>query len=243
MSDPEQPFDVALRGYSRAQVDAYLANVRGVLDEVEGRVRSLDEATRALAQPGRQDDSAFTALGERVALILELAREEADERLRRVDDDAQLIVEDARARAVAVRREAESEAEDLRAAVQGARDEADRIRNGARQEADALLQRARQRAEEHAERLVAQAEDEARRVLDAATDSTQRQTEEWETRRRDYETTIAGLEERHNRILRNLAALRASLDADPEIVAAAAHDGEPVDEPLEQEAAGATVAP
>jgi cell division septum initiation protein DivIVA len=219
MSDEQQHFDQVLRGYHKGQVDAYTGALRGILDEVEQRLHKVEEATRALPQePERRDDNVFTALGERVASILQVAQDEADDRLRRVDADAQAIVEDARARAVAVRREAEAEAEDLRATVQGARDEADRIRAGARQEADALLQRARQRAEEHAERVVAQAETEARRVLDAAAESTRKQEEEWEARRTEYEGTIAALEERHNRILTNLAQLRASLDADPDVL-------------------------
>ncbi len=242
MSDPQQSFDQAMRGYSRVQVDAYVERIRGMLDDLEGRLRTIDESTKALAQPPeRRDDNVFHALGDRVAMILQAAQEEADDRLRRVDDDAQAIVEDARSRAVAVRREAEAEAEDLRATVQGARDEADRIRASARQEADALLQRARQRAEEHAERVVAQAEAEARRVLDAAAESARKQEEEWDARQREYEATIAALEERHTRILRNLAQLRASLDADPEILAASGPDGDQQADTLEQESADAAV--
>jgi DivIVA domain-containing protein len=241
MSEPQQPFDQALRGYSKPQVDAYVERIRGLLDELEGRLHKIDEAAKPLTHPSeRREDSVFAALGERITNILQTAQDEADERLRRVDGDAQAIVEDARARAVAVRREAEAEAEDLRAAVQGARNEADRIRASARQEADELLQRARQRAEEHAERVVAQAETEARRVLDAAAESTRKQEEEWDARQREYESTIAGLEERHTRIVRSLAELRASLDAEPEVVAAAGQrDGAEV---AEEDQANATVA-
>lgn len=244
MSEPQQPFDQALRGYSKPQVDQYIERLRTMLDELEGRIRTIDEATKAMAQPPeRREDTVFSALGERVTTILQTAQDEADDRLRRVDDDAQAIVEDARARAVAVRREAEAEAEDLRATVQGARDEADRIRASARQEADALLQRARQRAEEHAERVVAQSEAEARRVLDAAAESTRKQEEEWGARQSQYESTIAGLEERHSRILRNLAQLRASLDADPDVMGASGpnENGVADAQPSEQENAGAAV--
>jgi cell division septum initiation protein DivIVA len=243
MSEAGAPFESALRGYQRAQVDAHLEAVERLLARLEERLQQVDERMRALpAEPERRELSDFGALGERVAMILDLAQEEADERLRRVDGDAEAIIDDARARAVDVRREAEAEAEDLRAQVQGAREEAERIRAGARQEADGLLQRARQRAEEHAERVVTQAETQARRVLDAAAESTRQQEEEWAARKSEYETTIASLEERHNRILRNLAQLRASLDADPDVVAAAAQsDARPGAEAAEPEDADQAV--
>lgn len=228
MSEASAPFDSALRGYQRQQVDAHIEAVERLLVQIEERLQRVDQNMRALpAEPERRELSEFGALGERIAMILDLAQQEADERLRRVDSDAEAIVDDARARSQGVLRQAESEAEDLRAQVQGARDEAERIRSGARQEADGLLQRARQRAEEHAERVVTQAETQARRVLDAAAESTRQQEEEWSSRKSEYETTIAALEERHNRILRNLAQLRASLDADPDVVAAAAAPEEP----------------
>jgi DivIVA domain-containing protein len=67
MSEPQQPFDQALRGYSKPQVDAYVERIRGLLDELEGRLHKIDEAAKPLTQPSeRREDSVFAALGDLV---------------------------------------------------------------------------------------------------------------------------------------------------------------------------------
>jgi|KBSSwiStaDraftv2_1062776.scaffolds.fasta_scaffold646912_2 cell division septum initiation protein DivIVA len=78
MRDQEAPeFSSALRGYDRVQVDEYLAELREYVIQVEDRAvaaeMALVECRRELASPGS------SGISERLAAILQLANEEADQ--------------------------------------------------------------------------------------------------------------------------------------------------------------------
>jgi len=112
-------FSQSLRGYDRAQVDEYVSWLRTAAAQAEDRAA---RAESALAQCRRELASTPTATGisERLAAILQLANEEADE--------------------IRVRARDESEARTREAAQQAARtvDEANQLRDAIRREIDEL---------------------------------------------------------------------------------------------------------
>ncbi|HEY0641574.1 MAG TPA: hypothetical protein VGD67_28435, partial [Pseudonocardiaceae bacterium] len=134
-SGAPSPFDVALRGYDRRQVDerlaaltAELAAVRHALDDAEMRADELTEQLRiaidrARQAGGRGQDNSF---GFRVEKILKLAQEEAKEVRAQGAAEARSMVERARAGAAAeleeaarLRDEAQRSAEEAWTRVRG----------------------------------------------------------------------------------------------------------------------------
>lgn len=111
-------FPVALRGYERAAVDAYVQRVVKLVDELD-TVRSPRAAVRqALDRVGEETASILaqahataddvTAASHREAEELTTgSRREAEERLERARAEAEEIVRDARARAQALDRDAD----------------------------------------------------------------------------------------------------------------------------------------
>ena len=78
MRDQETPeFSFSLRGYDRVQVDEYVAELLAYVIEVEERAATAEsalvECRRELASPGS------AGISERLAAILALANEEADQ--------------------------------------------------------------------------------------------------------------------------------------------------------------------
>jgi cell division septum initiation protein DivIVA len=112
-------FSQALRGYDRAQVDEYLGWLRTAAAQAEDRA---GRAESALEQCRRELASTPTTAGisQRLAAILQLANEEADE--------------------IRVRARDESEARTREAAEQATRtiDEANQLRDAIRREIDEL---------------------------------------------------------------------------------------------------------
>ena len=112
-------FSPSLRGYDRAQVDEYLAWLRNTAAQAEDRA---SRAESALEQCRRELASTPTTAGisQRLAAILQLANEEADE--------------------IRVRARDESEARKREAAEQATRtvDEANQLRDAIRREIDEL---------------------------------------------------------------------------------------------------------
>jgi cell division septum initiation protein DivIVA len=87
-------FSHALRGYDRAQVDEYLASFREYTIQVEDRARA---AETALAQCRRELVAAPGTVGisQRLAAILQLANEEAEEIRARARADSNALTEQA----------------------------------------------------------------------------------------------------------------------------------------------------
>lgn len=237
-SPPE--FPVAMRGYERNQVDAYVEDLRRRLDEAE-RVKAASptqeppEPAPANGRTRRGADANLSALGERVTQILQLAEDDAADRRERGERDAETLRSQAQAEADQLRQAAQNEAEELRASLASAqneaetvraaaRDEAEVVRGNARQEAQDLLLRTRRHADDQAESIVAKAESEARRTLEDMQRVVRGREEEWEQRRSEQEAALASLEQRRSRIVGDFSRLRAALlmEAEEEEAAASA---------------------
>lgn len=212
--EPEPTFSTAMRGYDRVQVDEYTAHLRQLLDEAERR--AVVNGAGALPAPDHiaPAPSDFDALGERIATMLRLAEEEAEDRRRRAREETEVAVARAIEQAEEIRRVAESDVQDLRNSRAEAQAEAKGILDAAREQAEDLLGRARRHAEDQAEGIIAQAEADARRILDEAHESGRQRLEEADAERDRLRSETEELEERHQRILDDLARVRAALDAD-----------------------------
>jgi DivIVA domain-containing protein len=117
LRNQEQPeFAQALRGYDRVQVDGYLERLREYTIEVEDRAlnaeSNLAEQQQAFADLQRQLAAAGGGeLPHRLAHILDLAREEADEIRVRAHKEADEVLAKANAAAEKVRTRARAEAQ------------------------------------------------------------------------------------------------------------------------------------
>lgn len=212
--EPQPAFSIAMRGYDRTQVDEYTGRLRQLLDEAEQRAFVSGPDGTVAPSPPRQDASAadFDALGERISAMLRLAEEEAEDRRSRARHEAETVVARAHGEAEDVRRTAESDVQALRNSKAEAQAEAKGILDAAREQAEDLLGRARRHAEDQAEGIIAQAEADARRILDEAHESGRERLEEADARREELRAETEALEERHQRVLDDLARVRDVLD-------------------------------
>jgi cell division septum initiation protein DivIVA len=164
-------FDVVLRGYDRHQVEDYIRRVELTLGEADRLRREDGERIEALEQEVARLQLALadaerraaggpepaSLVGERLATMLRLAEEEAEQ-----------IVAQARERAERSHAERSAELERREAAVASAAEAAARTRMEAQQDAEALREKARQEAGDlvrdarrQAEELLASAREEA----------------------------------------------------------------------------------
>jgi cell division septum initiation protein DivIVA len=121
--DEEAPaFSHSLRGYDRVQVDEYVAGFREYAIQVEDRAvaaeSALVECRRELASPGSG------GISERLAAILQLANEEADEIRARVKAEGEAMTEQATSEAERTVREANEQ----RGAIQAEIDDLSAVR-------------------------------------------------------------------------------------------------------------------
>ena len=175
-----EEFEMQMRGYSRRQVDDFVARRNSEIRELEQRLtRSLDDSehlrrelstTRQQALSGRP---AHEEVSERISQILKLADDEAKAQKNKADDDIAQQRADAQQESDRVRAEAREQAERMLTAAQeqaertisAARNEADKTRTAARTEADRLTSDTRKKADQ----ALAQAKAQAKKVLDEAT--------------------------------------------------------------------------
>ncbi len=184
----DAPFDVALRGYDKRQVDerirflaAELAAAEHALRAAQARAAALEEEVNQMrsgagasgpgAGSGASRAGSDAGFGARVEKILLIAEEEAREARSQAGAEAAALVEQARAEAEKRRKRAaaeivarQAEAEKVGAA---ATEEAEQLRKAAAQEADEVRKTARGQAA----RLVEQARIEADRLVASATAS------------------------------------------------------------------------
>jgi cell division septum initiation protein DivIVA len=175
-----EEFEVQMRGYSRRQVDEFVARRTSEIRDLEQRLsRSLDEAEHLrremsmLRQHAMAGRPAHEELSERMAQILKLADDEARAQKDKASEEISKLRSDAAAESERVRSDAREQAERMLAAAQEqaeraltvARGEADKTRTSARSEADRLASDARNKADA----LVADAKAQAKKVLDEAT--------------------------------------------------------------------------
>ena len=180
LATQEDAFEVQLRGYSRRQVDEFVARCRSQVRELEERLgRSLDDGeqlrqeVKALRQQALGNRPAHEEVSERISQILKLADDEAKAQKTRADDDIRKQLRDAQQEADRTRKEARDQAEHMLTAAQEqaeraistARSDAEKTRNAARAEADHATADARKKAES----LLFNAKSQAKQTLDEAT--------------------------------------------------------------------------
>src|SRR5580692_10373678 len=176
----EDAFEMQMRGYSRRQVDEFIARCRSQIRDLEQRLaRSLDdseELRRDLATARQQALGAKPAheeVSERIAQILKLADDEARSQKSKADDDIAKQREEAQQDVDRARAEAREQAERMLTAAQ---EQAERAITSARAEAEKTLTASRTEAEhtttearKKSEAVLASAKGQAKKALDEAT--------------------------------------------------------------------------
>ena len=176
----EDAFEMQMRGYSRRQVDEFIARCRSQIRDLEQRLaRSLDEGEelrRDLATARQQALGAKPAheeVSERIAQILKLADDEARSQKSKAHEDIVRQRNDAQSEAEKIRTEAREQAERMLTAAQ---EQAERAITNARAEAEKTLTSARNEAErtttdarKKSESALASAKAQAKKALDEAT--------------------------------------------------------------------------
>ena len=228
----EDAFEMQMRGYSRRQVDEFIARCRSQIRDLEQRLaRSLDdqeELRRDLATSRQQALGAKPAheeVSERIAQILKLADDEARSQKSKAHDDIAKQRNDAQAEVDKIRAEAREQAERMLTAAQeqaeraitSARAEADKTVTAARAEADHTTTDARKKSEA----VMADAKAQAKKALDEATarataihDGAERRLNLLSTRHAD---TIKRLTEIHDGVSSLVAAENARMSLEDEV--------------------------
>jgi cell division septum initiation protein DivIVA len=175
-----EEFEMQMRGYSRRQVDDFVARRNSEIRELEQRLaRTLDEAEHlrrevsTVRQQALSGRPAHEEVSERISQILKLADDEARAQKSKADDDIGKQRADAQQESERVRADAREQAERMLTAAQeqaertisASRQEADKTRTAARTEADRLTSDTRKKADA----ALAQAKAQAKKVLDEAT--------------------------------------------------------------------------
>ena len=176
----EDAFEMQMRGYSRRQVDEFIARCRSQIRDLEQRLTSAlddgEELRRDLATARQQALGAKPAheeVSERIAQILKLADDEARSQKTKAHEDIARQRNDAQQEADKVRAEAREQAERMLTAAQ---EQAERAITSARAEAEKTLTAARTEAEnttsdarKKSEAVLAGAKAQAKKALDEAT--------------------------------------------------------------------------
>jgi cell division septum initiation protein DivIVA len=175
-----EEFEMQMRGYSRRQVDDFVARRNNEIRELEQRLaRTLDDSEHlrrelsTVRQQALSGRPAHEEVSERISQILKLADDEARAQKNKADDDIAKQRADAQQESERVRAEAREQAERMLTAAQeqaertisAARNEADKTRTAAKTEADRLTSDTRKKADT----ALAQAKGQAKKVLDEAT--------------------------------------------------------------------------
>ena len=176
----EDAFEMQMRGYSRRQVDEFIARCRSQIRDLEQRLaRALDdgeELRRDLATARQQALGAKPAheeVSERIAQILKLADDEARSQKSKAHEEIARQRNEAQSEAEKSRTEAREQAERMLTAAQ---EQAERAITSARAEAEKTLGAARAEAErtttdarKKSESALASAKAQAKKALDEAT--------------------------------------------------------------------------
>lgn len=208
MGDDIPHFDVAMRGYDRRQVDAYVSRAEAEINELQtardsALATSADRAAQLASNAAhieslkRQASKATEQItsanvSDRIRDMLQLATEEAAQTRRSAEMEADRVIAAARADAERIRDEAAAELQRLTAAAKQTTTEAEqRLAQARAQAADevtaARAEAARLVAAANAEREKLDAEAAAQRdSVDAAADERRRLADE------DFEITLRG---------------------------------------------------
>lgn len=126
-------FDVAVRGYARSQVDAYIHDVQAALANSRRRTADLEAQLGELrAKLDEYENPTYSSLGARAAELLRVAEEEAGDILKRTREQARVeydeVLDIARKQADEVVRTARRDAHHVQAEAQRQRAQVDRQR-------------------------------------------------------------------------------------------------------------------
>src|SRR5215471_11931622 len=175
-----EEFEMQMRGYSRRQVDDFVARRNNEIRELEQRLaRALDESEHlrrdlaAVRQQALAGRPVHEEVSERIAQILKLADDEAKAQKNKADDEIVKLRAEAQQESDRVRADTREQAERMLTAAQeqaertisAARNEADKTRTAARTEADRLTSDTRKKADA----ALSNAKAQAKKVLDEAT--------------------------------------------------------------------------
>ena len=180
-------FPVAVRGYDRRAVDAYIKRINRVIAELKVRSSPPAAVRHALEQAEDKVQGLLQAAREAAEQITVSAQQEAEENTARAKAEAATLIVDTSAEADRMRAEAD-------ALIANARTEADATAATAKSEADETLAGAKTEAQNILARAQAEADERLRRLQE---DLTARR-DEAETRMRELQAdTEAVWSERH----------------------------------------------
>jgi len=176
----EDAFEMQMRGYSRRQVDEFIARCRSQIRDLEQRLaRALDEREElqhdlsTARQQALGAKPAHEEVSERISQILKLADDEARSQKTKAHEDIARQRNDAQQEADKARAEAREQAERMLTAAQ---EQAERAITSARAEAEKSVGAARAEAEQttsdakkRSEAVLAGAKAQAKKALDEAT--------------------------------------------------------------------------
>lgn len=227
MGDDIPHFDVAMRGYDRRQVDAYVSRAEAEIAELQSArdsalATSADRAAQLASNAAhieslkRQASKATEPItpsnvSDRIRDMLQLATEEASQTRRSAEMEADRVLAAARADAERVRAEAAAELQRLTAAAKQRTAEAEQKLAQARNQATAELERARSEA---TALLAAAAAERDRLDAEAAAVRDRADAEAAERRRmadEDFEITLRG---RRRSAEREIASEQAQANAE-----------------------------
>ncbi len=206
-------FETTMRGYNKRQVDEYIGWLRAELssaqedahtarEQSEGTVRDMqrlrDDMAKLRSESSLANRPQHEEVSERLAQILRLADEEADQKRARASEEADSTLEAARDQSAKVLEAARSAAEGI---ISAARERAEKEAAAAKSEAEALLASAAASSQSTLE----DAEHRAARVL-ADADQRTGQISSLQDER------LAALREVHTDTLRRLEVVRGALE-------------------------------
>ena len=175
----EDAFEKEMRGYSRRQVDEFVARSRSQMRDLEEQLsRSLDEMERlrlelSAARQAAGGKPAYEEISERMGQILKLADDEAKAQKTRAQEEIDAVRNDAKLETEKFRAEAREQSDRMLSAAQEqaehaiatARAEAEKTRSAARNEAERSVGEARKQSDN----ALATAKAQAKQLLDEAT--------------------------------------------------------------------------
>ena len=175
----EDTFEKEMRGYSRRQVDEFVARSRSQTRDLEEQLsRALDEMERlrlelSSARQAASGKPAYEEISERMGQILKLADDEAKAQKNRAEDEIEKFRNEAKLETEKFRADAREQSDRMLSAAQEqaehaiatARAEAEKTRSAARNEAERTVGEARKQSENS----LATAKAQAKQLLDEAT--------------------------------------------------------------------------
>ena len=201
-------FPVAMRGYDRDAVEAYVKRVNRVIAELKVSASPRAAVTHALEQTEQQ-----------VSGLLQRARDTGEEIVASARQEAEEIVSKAKAEAAELHVNVSSEADAMKA-------EAEQVRTDARSEGEDILARSQQQAESTRTHSQAEAE-ERRRQLEEELETLREQAE---ARMRELQTDTEHVEEERRELLADIRLRGSTLLELADAAVAREPDVEP-DEP------------